>query len=80
MMPYLYNHYKVLDRMKIEKVFNTLKSLSKTDEIFKDAIIEFENSNKEDRIKMADYLLEIFNDSQENNISIEAILILSLYY
>lgn len=80
MMPYLYNHYTTSEKFKIEKVFNALVSLSESDNLFKDAIAEFENSNKEDRIRMADYLLEIFNDSKENNISIEKILVLSLYY
>lgn len=80
MMPYLYNHYTTSEKIKIERVFNALVSLSESDNLFKDAIAEFENSNKEDRIRMADYLLEIFNDSEKNDISIEKILILSLYY
>lgn len=73
------NHFTFADNRKIEKVLNIMKNLAEKDSFFAVTLEEFNSAVGEEKIHMCNYLLKIYKDAKDNEISLEQAVILSAY-
>lgn len=77
---FILSNYTFSDSRKIEKVYNTLKTLSKTDNFFKIILSDFESETNKTILKnMCNRFLELYQESIKNNMQLITILELSTF-
>ena len=75
----LEREFPYADIRKINKCLNAMKNLAKSDYYFANAIAEFEIATGADKVYMCKRLLEIYNTTDFDVMTLEDAIILSSY-
>lgn len=75
----LEREFSYADIRKINKVLKVMKDLAKEDDYFATAVEQFETASEKGKVWMCRYLLEIYNTTDFNLMTLETAVILAAY-
>ena len=76
---YTRNKFTFAENRKIDKTLAVMKKFAEKDNFFATAVEQFNFAIGNEKYDMCKYLLEIYNDAQNDSMSLETAILLSAY-